>query len=121
MIILFFRFVYIGSESGLITVLDFRTGTVLNQWKGHDSSVLKVDSYQNTIITSSTDKTVSKWQMSGTTPSLTLKLKGYAEPVANFAFMGGSLLTSSGSKVAIVSFQEVINVTNSKLIPRPSN
>ena len=46
--------------------------------------------------------------MNGTTPSLTLKLKGYTEPVANFAFMGGSLLTSSASKVSLVSLQEVI-------------
>ena len=40
--------------------------------------------------------------MNDVIPTLSLKLKGYNEPPATFAEMGGSLLTSSASRVAIV-------------------
>merc|ERR1712137_450769 len=96
------RYVFIGSDSGVISALDLRTGRILNQWKAHDSSILRVETFGDALITSSTDRTVCKWDMNATDPTLSLKLKGYNEPAANFAEMGGSLLTTSASRVAII-------------------
>ena len=36
------RYIFVGSDTGLITVLDYRSGNILNQWKAHDSTILKV-------------------------------------------------------------------------------
>ena len=107
------RYTFIGSESGLASALDFRTGQILNRWRAHDSAILKIDAVDNFLVTSSTDKTVCKWNMDGVEPTLSLKLKGYSEPAANFAGMGGSLLTASGSKVAIISLQQEVCLTAS--------
>ena len=96
------RYLFIGSDTGVIAGLDLRTGQILHQWKAHDSSILKVETFGESLLTSSTDKTVCKWDMKGMEPTLSLKLKGFTEPAANFAQMGGSLLAASAAKVAIV-------------------
>lgn len=55
----------VGQASGLLTVLDVRTGMVLSSWKGHEAEVLQLATVNdNILMSSSLDQTVSAWNAS---------------------------------------------------------
>lgn len=57
--------VAVGQASGLLTVLDVRTGMVLASWKGHEAEVLQLSAINdNILLSSSLDQTVSAWNVS---------------------------------------------------------
>lgn len=52
----------VGQASGLLTVLDIRTGMVLSSWKGHEAEVLQLAAVnENVLMSSSLDQSVSAW------------------------------------------------------------
>lgn len=70
----------VGHSSGVLSVLDVRTGFMLGSWVAHDGEVLQTKAFNDTyLITSSLDHSVSVWNAMET--KLHYHLKGATEPV----------------------------------------
>uniref|UniRef100_A0A8D9AX21 WD repeat-containing protein 81 n=1 Tax=Cacopsylla melanoneura TaxID=428564 RepID=A0A8D9AX21_9HEMI len=70
----------IGQASGVLTLLDLRTGTVLASWKGHEGEILQlVAADDGTLVSSSLDQTISAWHSND--GSLKCNIQGPTEPV----------------------------------------
>ncbi|XP_077530385.1 WD repeat domain 81 [Haemaphysalis longicornis] len=70
----------VGHSSGVLSVLDVRTGFMLGSWVAHDGEVLQTKAFNDTyLITSSLDHSVSVWNATET--KLHYHLKGATEPV----------------------------------------
>ncbi|XP_026684094.1 WD repeat-containing protein 81-like, partial [Diaphorina citri] len=70
----------IGQASGVLTLLDLRTGTSLASWKGHEGEILQlVTADDGTLISSSLDQTISAWHTND--GSLKCNIQGPTEPV----------------------------------------
>ena len=113
----------VGGGNGWISLLDGRTGFVLNRWKGHESNVLRLSELHGSskLISSSQDKHVCIWDVSSVHHRSTelyrgnslavhanTIIRGHADPVANFAVLGNGLLSASGAKLSIVPLHQEV-------------
>eukprot|EP01114_Cavostelium_apophysatum_P001137 TRINITY_DN10974_c0_g1_i1.p1 TRINITY_DN10974_c0_g1~~TRINITY_DN10974_c0_g1_i1.p1 ORF type:complete len:856 (-),score=223.82 TRINITY_DN10974_c0_g1_i1:25-2592(-) len=109
-----------GSTSGEISLLDARTGYVLEVWKGHDGEVSKLKPFGNNyLISSSADKSMSIWDVSKA-PVLVKKVKGHTESVECFDFYKKQIISASGAKIGISDWIDgeedvLMNMTTLKL------
>ncbi|XP_045135367.1 WD repeat-containing protein 81-like isoform X3 [Portunus trituberculatus] len=72
--------VAVAHSSGVISVLDIRTGHLLSTWKPHEGEVLCMKWHRNsTFISSALDQTMSVWSTDDT--KLKFTLRGPTEPV----------------------------------------
>ncbi|XP_054269421.1 WD repeat-containing protein 81-like [Macrosteles quadrilineatus] len=86
--------VALGQASGLLTVIDLRTGMILAAWRGHDGEVLQlVAASDTTLVSSSLDQAVSVWNPSE--GKLKFNIKGPTEPVHCVDLYGGQLVSGT--------------------------
>jgi WD repeat-containing protein 81 len=72
--------VAVGQASGLLSLLDIRTGMILSSWKGHEGEVLQLATAPgSTIVSSSLDQSVAAWNSDN--GALRCLMKGPSEPV----------------------------------------
>ena len=83
-----------GHSSGILSLVDIRTGGLLAHWKGHEGEVLQVSGWaspgssQQHLISSSLDQSVSVW--SADDGKLRFHLRGTSEPVHCLAVVPNS-------------------------------
>jgi len=101
----------IGCSTGLIILLDYRTGYILNQWKAHDSAITKLEALsRNKILSCSADKLIFVWDISHATPTLEKTFKGHTDAVCGFGFNKKDLISASGHKIAVAPIDDIENV-----------
>jgi WD repeat-containing protein 81 len=94
----------VGSTSGAIALLDARTGILMEVWKAHEGQVLKLTPFgSHYLLSSSTDKTITQWDLRFSPPQLYKTYKGHADPVVAMSVMGEDLVSASGHKLGRVS------------------
>ncbi|XP_014671138.1 PREDICTED: WD repeat-containing protein 81-like isoform X2 [Priapulus caudatus] len=88
------NWIAVGLTSGVISVLDTRTGMLLGTWKGHDSDILQVKCFNsNHFVTTSLDHHMSLW--SADTCLLVSMLSGQAEAVHLLGFYKNDMISGS--------------------------
>ncbi|XP_064623672.1 WD repeat-containing protein 81-like [Lineus longissimus] len=95
------NWVAIGYSTGIISILDVRTGLLLGTWKGHEGEILQIKAYNsNSFITSSFDHTMSLW---GTDDGkIICNFKGQTEPVHCFSFYKNEIISATtGNRVGV--------------------
>uniref|UniRef100_A0A1S4KJ09 Neutral sphingomyelinase (N-smase) activation associated factor FAN, putative n=1 Tax=Ixodes scapularis TaxID=6945 RepID=A0A1S4KJ09_IXOSC len=108
----------VGHSSGVLSVLDVRTGFMLGSWVAHDGEILQVglkafnDTY---FVSSSLDHAVSVWNAEEA--KLHCHLKGSAEPVTCLNLYQGEVISgTSASKVNVhSSIDPKASITSTKL------
>ena len=76
------RLVCVAHSSGIVSVLETRTGNLIASWKPHEGEVLCVKWYQGgTFLSSALDQTVAVWDINKGTSSNKYLLTGHTEPV----------------------------------------
>ncbi|KAI5730047.1 hypothetical protein M8J76_009407 [Diaphorina citri] len=84
----------IGQASGVLTLLDLRTGTSLASWKGHEGEILQlVTADDGTLISSSLDQTISAWHTND--GSLKCNIQGPTEPVHCLSVYKDQIISST--------------------------
>lgn len=74
------KLVCVAHSSGVVVVLDMRTGGILATWKPHEGEVLCCRSYKDGVFLSSAlDQTVAVWNVNDNASKFTMK--GPTEPV----------------------------------------
>ncbi|XP_042218295.1 WD repeat-containing protein 81-like [Homarus americanus] len=88
------RLVTVAHSSGVISVLDTRTGHLLSTWKPHEGEVLCMRWYKDgTFISSALDQTVSVWSVDDN--KLKFTLRGPTEPVHLICLYGDEVITGT--------------------------
>ncbi|CAL4110141.1 unnamed protein product, partial [Meganyctiphanes norvegica] len=88
------RLVTVAHSSGVISVLDTRTGQLLSTWKPHEGEVLCVVWQRGgTFISSALDQTVAVWSVDDT--KLKFSLRGPTEPVHLISLYGEEVITGT--------------------------
>ncbi|KAK8740038.1 hypothetical protein OTU49_003006 [Cherax quadricarinatus] len=88
------RLVTVAHSSGVISVLDTRTGHLLSTWKPHEGEVLCMKWYKDgTFISSALDQTVSVWSVDDS--KLKFTLRGPTEPVHLICLYGEEVITGT--------------------------
>ncbi|KAK7027361.1 WD repeat-containing protein 81 [Halocaridina rubra] len=86
--------VTVAHSSGVISVLDIRTGHLLSTWKPHEGEVLCMKWYKDgTFISSALDQTVSVWNVDDS--KLKFTLRGPTEPVHLISLYGDEVITGT--------------------------
>ncbi|KAK2192465.1 hypothetical protein NP493_31g06100 [Ridgeia piscesae] len=106
----------VGYSTGIISVLDARTGLVAASWKGHEGEILQMKAFDNmSFVTSSFDQSMTLWNAEdGKAVSV---FKGLTEPVHCISFYRGMMLTATTAKRVGVypSLDSKVNFTSTKL------
>ncbi|CAG0892872.1 unnamed protein product [Darwinula stevensoni] len=86
--------VAIGHSTGILSVLDLRSGFLLNSWKAHDGEILNLVSGRTKgFVSSSMDQSLMVWSWEdGKVLGL---LKGSSEPSHCLSVMGSQLVTAT--------------------------
>ncbi|XP_042862258.1 WD repeat-containing protein 81-like isoform X2 [Penaeus japonicus] len=88
------RLVTVAHSSGVISVLDTRTGHLLSTWKPHEGEVLCMQWHkEGTFISSALDQTVSVWSVDDN--KLKFTLRGPTEPVHLISLYGDEVITGT--------------------------
>lgn len=97
------QWVAIGHSSGMVSVLDLRTGILMGTWNGHEGEILQIKSLAGGLFaTSGLDQTVSVW--SAEEAKLRCHLKGTTDPTVCIARHGREIVTGTTSnRVTIYS------------------
>lgn len=86
--------VAVAHSSGVISVLDIRTGHLLSTWKPHEGEVLCMKWHRNsTFISSALDQTMSVWSTDDT--KLKFTLRGPTEPVHLISLYEDEVITGT--------------------------
>jgi len=84
----------VGHSSGVISILDVRTGLIICSWKGHDGEILQIKAHsKNTFVTSSLDQHVSVWNADD--GKFQCHLRGPIEPVHCFNFYRNEMISAT--------------------------
>ncbi|KZS10887.1 Uncharacterized protein APZ42_024536 [Daphnia magna] len=86
-----------GHSSGILSLMDTRTGMLLASWKGHEGEVLQVNGWTSPngsqhLISSSLDQSISVW--SADDGKLKFNFRGTSEPVHCLCTTGGGELVT---------------------------
>ncbi|CAM6117206.1 unnamed protein product [Calypogeia fissa] len=92
-----------GFGSGRCHLVDYRSGTVVGQWRAHDSFITKLYSLEeHYLISSSLDKTIGLWDLRrGASPECLQVFRGHKHGVTSFAVKGCDLLSAAGRKIGL--------------------
>ncbi|KAL3677663.1 hypothetical protein R1sor_020619 [Riccia sorocarpa] len=96
----------VGFGSGFCRLVDYRSGSVVSQWRAHDGLITKLSVLEERyLVASSLDKTLSLWDLrrSGTSPERLQIHRGHKRGVVGFAMKGGDILSAAGSKIGLSS------------------
>ncbi|CAN7995423.1 unnamed protein product [Ixodes hexagonus] len=93
----------VGHSSGVLSVLDVRTGFMLGTWVAHDGEILQAKAFNDTyFVSSSLDHAVSVWNAEEA--KLHCHLRGSTEPVTCLSLYQGEVISgTSASKVNVHS------------------
>ncbi|KAG1653323.1 WD repeat-containing protein 81 [Nymphon striatum] len=84
----------IGHSTGIISVLDLRTGFIRGFWKGHEGEILQLKVFnENTFVTSSLDYMITAWNANEN--KARFHLKGPTEPVTCLNFFNNQVITGT--------------------------
>jgi WD40 repeat protein len=59
------------------------------------------------MITSSSDKTIAIWNVNSSPPTLVRRIRGHTDAIDSIAIYKNLLYSSGGTKVAVVSLNDV--------------
>ncbi|XP_062604872.1 WD repeat-containing protein 81-like isoform X2 [Saccostrea cucullata] len=108
--------VAIGFSSGLMSLLDQRTGYLMATWKGHEGEILQVKAFnRNTFVSTSFDNTMKVWNSEDIKDNCVLK--GHTEPAHCFTFYRDQVVSATtGNKIGVhSSIDNQANFTSTKL------
>jgi len=110
-----------GHSSGMLSLVDIRTGMLLSSWKGHEGEVLQLGEWTSPggsqhLISSSLDQTVSVWSPEDS-GKFKFNLRGWSEPVHCMGLCGGELVTATtGNRIGVhTSLGSTASFTSTKL------
>lgn len=97
----------VGQSSGHITLIDIRSGLLLHNWRAHDGAITSLKPVYDApgyLVSASTDKTISLWDVANansTSPQGLTCFRGHSDANISFDIYRGSLYSISGQKIAI--------------------
>ncbi|GIY32237.1 WD repeat-containing protein 81 [Caerostris extrusa] len=92
----------VGHSTGMLSVLDVRTGLVIGTWLGHEGEVLQLKAFNNFFVTSSLDHSLTVWEFEDTQAKCSLK--GPMEPVTSICFYGNEVISATtGNRIGLHS------------------
>ncbi|XP_033731167.1 WD repeat-containing protein 81-like [Pecten maximus] len=110
------HWVSVGFSSGMLSIIDLRTGIMMKSWKGHEGDILQMKAYnKTTFLTSSFDQTMKIWN---TEDSKDLPcLKGQSEPVHCMSLYKNQIISgTTGNKIGVhASIENQASFTVTKL------
>uniref|UniRef100_A0A3Q0RGN3 WD repeat-containing protein 81 n=1 Tax=Amphilophus citrinellus TaxID=61819 RepID=A0A3Q0RGN3_AMPCI len=101
------RTVAAGFSSGVIVLLDARTGLVLKGWQAHEGDILQMKAAEgNIVISSSSDYTMTVWKDLEQKP---LRLyKSPSDPIHAFDLYGPEIVTGTvANKIGVYSMADI--------------
>ncbi|KAJ7995563.1 hypothetical protein DPEC_G00245890 [Dallia pectoralis] len=101
------RTVAAGFSSGLIVLLDARTGLVLRGWPAHEGDILQMKAAEgNLVISSSTDHTLTVWKDLEHKPLQ--QYKSPSDPVHAFDLYGAEIVAGTvANKIGVYSMMDI--------------
>ncbi|XP_061915807.1 WD repeat-containing protein 81 isoform X1 [Entelurus aequoreus] len=101
------RTVAAGFSTGVIVLLDARTGLVLRRWLAHEGDILQMKAGEgNLIVSSSTDYTLAVWKDPEQKPLR--QYKSQSDPIHAFDFYGSEIVTGTmANKIGIYSAPDI--------------
>lgn len=88
------NWIAVGHSSGIVSVLDVRTGFMLGSWVAHDGEILQMKAFNDKFfVSSSLDHSVSVWAAEDT--KLHRHLKGATEPVTCLSISQGEVISGT--------------------------
>lgn len=112
------NWVAVAFSSGIVSVLDVRTGTLLGQRKGHDGDILQIKACnRHTFVTSSFDQSMRLWNASDLKEIC--QFKGASEPVHCIGLYRNQIISATaGNKIGVhSSIDRHATYTSTKLHP----
>ncbi|XP_056021929.1 WD repeat-containing protein 81-like isoform X3 [Ostrea edulis] len=106
----------IGFSSGLMSLLDQRTGYLIATWKGHEGEILQVKAFdRTTFVSTSFDNTMKIWNSEDLKDACILK--GHTEPAHCFTFYRDQVISATtGNKIGVhSSLDSQASFTSTKL------
>ncbi|XP_077493894.1 WD repeat domain 81 isoform X2 [Amblyomma americanum] len=106
----------VGHSSGVMSVLDVRTGFMLGSWVAHDGEILQTKAFNDTyFISSSLDHSISVWNAAET--KLHYHLKGATEPVTCLGLHNAGVVSgTTANKINVhTTIDEKAAFTSTKL------
>ncbi|CAH1791760.1 unnamed protein product [Owenia fusiformis] len=91
----------VGYSSGIISMLDARTGELLRTWKGHEGEILQIKAFNNNLfVTSSFDQAMSLWNIDD--GKLVCHFRGHSEPAHCFSFYRNEIISATtGNRIGV--------------------
>lgn len=105
----------VGLSSGVLSLVDLRTGLLLGGWRAHEGEILQVKSHANrSFVTSSVDSTMSLWKEDGTK---VCAFRGVVEPVSFLCLSNNQIISATTScRIGIhTSIDEQANFSSTKV------
>ncbi|KAH6924555.1 hypothetical protein HPB50_019439 [Hyalomma asiaticum] len=106
----------VGHSSGVLSVLDVRTGFMLGSWVAHDGEILQTKAFNDAyFISSSLDHSISVWNAMDT--KLHCNLKGATEPVTCLGLHNAGVVSgTTANKINVhTTIDEKAAFTSTKL------
>ncbi|EGG14033.1 WD40 repeat-containing protein [Cavenderia fasciculata] len=100
-----------GSQSGVITILDTRTGAILDSWKTGDGPVIKLIGQGERYLISCSEKSVIQWDLSTSPPSITKLWKGFKDSVNSVTLWKNDIVAAAGHKLNSMSLTDDLTMS----------
>eukprot|EP00057_Strongylocentrotus_purpuratus_P006401 XP_011660875.1 PREDICTED: WD repeat-containing protein 81 [Strongylocentrotus purpuratus] len=90
----------VGFSSGVISMVDLRTGLLMGGWRAHEGEILQIKAYNNhTFLTSSVDHSMALWKEDS---SKVCQFRGATEPVHCLCISDDQVLSATcGNRIGI--------------------
>uniref|UniRef100_H3A697 WD repeat domain 81 n=1 Tax=Latimeria chalumnae TaxID=7897 RepID=H3A697_LATCH len=97
------RCIAVGFSSGVIVLLDARTGLRMRGWQAHEGDILQLKAMEsNAIISSSTDHSLSIWKELDQKPFI--QYKSISDPIHAFDLYGNEIVAGTiANKIGVYS------------------
>eukprot|EP01132_Coremiostelium_polycephalum_P009944 gene9944-12194_t len=95
-----------GSSSGSISILDTRTGSILESWKTHDGPVTKLIGQGTRYLISCSEKSVIQWDLQTSPPTISKMWKGFKDTITSLTLWQKDLIASSGHKLSCMNLKD---------------
>jgi WD repeat-containing protein 81 len=93
------RYLIVGLATGVLTLLDVRTGLCMMTWKPHDLDISKIRATADKFVVASHDERISIWKSNNGT--LVSTLKGHTEAVFDCQLFHDDIVSVTPSKLGI--------------------
>ena len=92
-----------GFSSGILCVVDLRTGMIIGMWKAHEGEIYKVETFNaSTVVTASFDQTIQVWDVIA--KKKISQLRGHLEPAHCLGFFKSAVISATtANKVGVHS------------------